>query len=268
MNTSAIKNVLRNLLGEKLTARIHGYWFLRLIKTKPLPDREVNYLRNLNLRDTLALDVGANGANWTKALSDLVGPAGKVIGFEAHPYYFQATRAAVSYDEAMSMNSFIYPTAMSDQQSTLSLLIRENGVYLDGESRIIDFEGSQPLNSVIAEVEALELDVFLNNNGLEETKISVIKLDVEGHESHVIRGALKCIGRWLPVIVCELNKGEVGELCHVEIRKVLENFGYELFITDGSSLKKFTALSQLDNHFSRNIICIHHNETSVKGRVC
>jgi len=63
MNTSAIKNVLRNLLGEKLTARIHGYWFLRLIKTKPLPDREVNYLRNLNLRDTLALDVGANGAN-------------------------------------------------------------------------------------------------------------------------------------------------------------------------------------------------------------
>tara|TARA_B110000879_G_C11160994_1_gene509054 strand:- start:1554 stop:2345 length:792 start_codon:yes stop_codon:yes gene_type:complete len=263
MNTSTIKNTLRTLLGEKLTARIHGYWFLRLIKTKPLPDREVSYLSNLNLTDTLAIDIGANGANWTKALSDLVGPAGKVIGFEAHPYYFQATRAAVSYDKSMSMNSVIYPTAMSDQQSMLSLCIRENGVHLDGESRIVDYEEAQALNSIIAEVEALELDVFLKSKMLDEHRISVIKLDVEGHESHVIRGALKCIERWLPVIVCELNEGEIGELCHVEIRKVLENFGYELFITDGHSLEKFTSLSQLASHFSRNIICIHHADTNV-----
>ena len=261
MNTTAIKNTLRALLGEKITARIHGYWFLRLIKSKPLPDREVDYLRRLNLKDTLAVDVGANGANWTKALSMMVGSAGKVIGFEAHPYYFKATSAAVSYDKLMSINSVIYPTAMSDQQSILSLLVCENGKYLDGQSRIIDPKVNRSLNCTVAKVEALPLDVFLNNKGLEGTKISVIKLDVEAHEGHVIRGALKCIERWKPVIVCELNEGDIGELCHVEIREVLENLGYKLFITDGKSLENFSVLSQLDSHSSRNILCICRNDT-------
>lgn len=256
MNTSALKNLLRRLVGENITSRIHGFWNLYLIKNKPLPDREVDYLKLMELNGALSIDVGANGANWTKALSDLVGPTGKVIGFEAHPYYYRATRAAVSYDKSMSMNSVIYPTALSDKASSLNLLIKENGKYLDGQSRIINDSESNGINGVVSKVDALELDVFLTNEGLDAEKIAVIKLDVEGHEAHVVRGGLNAIERCRPVIVCELNKGANGELCHIEIRKMLESLGYELFITDGASLAKFSVLSQLDSHSSRNIICI------------
>ena len=259
MNTSLLKNLLRRIVGENVTSRIHGFWSLYLIKNKPLPDREVDYLKLIEMHGTLSIDVGANGANWTKALSDLVGPSGTVIGFEAHPYYCKATRAAVSYDKSMSMNSVIYSTALSDKESSLKLLTKENGKYLDGQSRIIDDSESSLVDGVISDVDALKLDVFLTKEGLDGTKISVIKLDVEGHEAHVVRGGLKSIERWHPVIVCELNKGDSGELCHIEIREMLENLGYGLFITDGNSLEEFSALSQLDSHSSRNIICICSN---------
>jgi FkbM family methyltransferase len=261
MNTSALKNLLRSLLGENITSQIHGFWNLYLIKNKPLPDPEVDYLKSMDLHGTLSIDVGANGANWTKALSDLVGPSGAVIAFEAHPYYYKSTRAAVSYDKSMSKNSVIYPTALSDTETSLKLLTKENGQYLDGQSRIIDDTERSLINGVISDVDAIKLDAFLAKEGLDSTKISVIKLDVEGHEAHVVRGGLKSIERWRPVIVCEINKGDSGELCHIEIRKMLENLGYRLFITDGNSLDEFTELSQLDSHISRNIICIY-----IKGK--
>lgn len=256
MNTGIVKKSLYKLIGKNLTAQIHGLWFLYLTKSKPLPDPELEYISNLNLQGTIAIDVGANGANWTKGLSSLVEKSGRVLAFEAHPYYFKASAAAVSYSNVMKHNTTIYPYALSDNESTISLAIEENGKDLDGQSRIIlnDQEGNTSLSSV--KVESYRLDKFLKTISLDNRKISIVKLDVEGHESHVIRGAKETIKAHLPILICEFNSDEVGRLCFEEIRDELRPLGYNFYITDGKNLEYLNEVTQLDSHISRNVICM------------
>ena len=255
MITSIVKKSLYKLIGKNLTAKVHGLWFLYLTKSKPLPDPELEYISTFNLQGTIAIDVGANGANWTKGLSSLVEKSGRVIAFEAHPYYFKASAAAISYSNIMKHNTTIHPCALSDNESTISLAIKENGKDLDGQSRVILNNQNNDALSIV-KVDSYRLDKFLKTISLNNRKISIIKLDVEGHESHVIRGAIETIKGHSPILICEFNSDEAGRLCFEEIRDELSPLGYNFYITDGKNLEYFNEVTQLDSHISRNVICM------------
>jgi FkbM family methyltransferase len=54
------------------------------------------------------------------------------------------------------------------------------------------------------------------------SNIDFIKMDVEGYEPNIIRGAIKTIESNWPVILCEINRGDFTA------KDLLESMGYEL----------------------------------------
>jgi FkbM family methyltransferase len=52
--------------------------------------------------------------------------------------------------------------------------------------------------------------------------VDFIKMDVEGYEPNIIRGAIKTIESNWPVILCEINRGDFTA------KELLESMGYEL----------------------------------------
>jgi len=83
------------IIGNKALAYIQALRFIYLLKTDKSPDPEVQLLPNLLRRGDTAIDVGANGANWTYHLYQSIGKKGEIFAFEADPYYALATELTI-----------------------------------------------------------------------------------------------------------------------------------------------------------------------------
>src|SRR3972149_1174414 len=86
-----IKQFMLIFLGENVTTWIHSLRFYYLILANKNQEIEIQLLRLLDLSNKVAIDIGANSANWTVPLAKAVGKSGKVFAFEADPYYAIAT---------------------------------------------------------------------------------------------------------------------------------------------------------------------------------
>jgi hypothetical protein len=64
-------------------------------------------------------------------------------------------------------------------------------------------EGFRPVKGVV-EVPSRTLDTYCDERGVDP---SVIKIDVESYESHVVRGAKRVLERARPAVVCEILSG-------------------------------------------------------------
>ena len=77
-----------------------------------------------------------------------------------------------------------------------------------GAATIADLD-LNPKNNVEREFLSIELDTLDNIFFHKEIKIDLIKLDVEGHELNVLKGAKKVLDKYSPMIVFEtyIDKG-------------------------------------------------------------
>jgi hypothetical protein len=86
-----------------------------------------------------------------------------------------------------------------------------------------------------ANAKATTLDAVLES--LAPGRISCIKLDIDGFECQMLRGASKLLNRWHPTIVMELAPyvlEEQGSSVE-ELLSILVGHGYSLFTLDGNS---------------------------------
>jgi FkbM family methyltransferase len=141
----------------------------------------------------LAIDVGANIGYMTAVLAARVSSrvGGSVWAFEAHPEIFKELKHNVEKWQINLKNIKIdiHHTAISDKRGTITLGIPEAFTTNRGLASVLSIDGaSNPLNSTAwktVSVEAVSLDeLFPAPN-----KIGVFKLDVEGHELQVLKGA-------------------------------------------------------------------------------
>ena len=162
-----------------------------------------------------AIDVGANIGHYTKRFSDLVGPTGRVIAFEPVPATFEllsANTAQFAWANVTLMN-----LAASDATQILGMSIPHFDTGLRNY-----YEAS--ITAAAAELQIMTCAIdSLNLAG----PVRVLKIDAEGHDAVVVRGARNLIAANLPTIVMESGSNEVKAL--------LESLGYRLEGVAGSS---------------------------------
>jgi FkbM family methyltransferase len=190
-----------------LVTRLH--FIHRGLKTRYLDHRaELNALLvGLSLRDVV-VDVGAYKGSYLWSLSRAV-PKGRAIAFEPQP--FLATYLLQACRSARLDNVVVEAIAVSDQSGRSNLAIPGRGKYLHGaslEPTLIDAQ------SHLIEVATISLDDYFS---AEKSKIGAIKIDVEGHEMQVLKGAERVISIHRPTILCECEErhrgiGSVAEL--------------------------------------------------------
>jgi len=118
MNTQRIKSTLLKTLGDRPTAFIQAIRFVYQLQTNDKPDPETVLLPTLLHRGDLAIDIGANGADWTLHLSRCVGDEGELYAFEADPYYALATELAIKLMRLKGVHFFPLRIIQHGQRSS------------------------------------------------------------------------------------------------------------------------------------------------------
>lgn len=194
------------------------------------------------------VDVGANIGLMSVFASQCVGKTGKVVAFEAHPETYGLLKDNISLNEITNIETNAF--ALGDENTTA--FIYDNwDINRGGASLVIQNEASKG-----HEVQVKKLD-----DVLEETlQPKMIKIDVEGFELQVLKGAKQTIAAARPILIVEFSTSRDNNYDSSELLNFIESFGfYDLFRLAGTKERK----SELVQIYDRqglpehdNLICI------------
>ena len=147
----------------------------------------------------VCVDIGAHAGSWTRPLAQLV-PSGSVYAFEALPHYAEALRRLMQL--TLTGNVTVITAAMADKTRVEQVAWRTKaGRKLTGNTHLATADESDEVECV--SVPALTLDGW-HATLPTGTRVGFIKIDVEGAELLVLRGATGLINKDRPVIFLEI----------------------------------------------------------------
>jgi FkbM family methyltransferase len=143
----------------------------------------------------VAVDVGAHKGSFVWSLSRAV-PSGRVVAFEPQPYLAGYLRDACA--AARLHNVVVEAAGVSDHRGTAVLSVIDSGTHSHGAS----FEAAlaERERCRVIDVPTVALDDYF---GGQPAHIGAIKIDAEGHELAVLKGAAGIIAAHRPTILCE-----------------------------------------------------------------
>jgi len=161
-------------------------------------ERVYERMFNISVGDTV-IDVGANIGAFTVKASKLVGPTGTVISLEPASKSFTLLDANIRRNDLSNVKPFKY--AVSDSEGEASLYVDKASERSSLFSDQGDSERTRRNIETIESVKMVSLDTLAES--LKFDRIDVIKIDVEGSELAVLRGAKRTITKYMPNIVLE-----------------------------------------------------------------
>lgn len=151
----------------------------------------------------VVLDVGANVGAHTVFFSHLVGVRGRVVSFEPIPENVAAMQALIAR-RARFDNVSVVQSAVGNPGDTATAVLRIPGkdstqASLQPQSAG-SWTGPSDIRAVTCAITSLDADPRVR--GLE--RIDFVKIDVEGGELDVLKGAAGAIAQHRPLIYCEV----------------------------------------------------------------
>ena len=178
----------------------------------------------------VVLDVGANIGFFSLLMGLLVGPEGRVVGFEPGDNNILRLNANIGLTQLENFVLVDKP-ACGAAGETLFYLNADNS----GGNALWD-PGEFPGNSQskqhpeIVTLQATTIDAEITRLGLPTPKL--IKVDTEGAEHHVLQGARALLqGCKVPYIIAELHEFGLAKMgsSQMELRRFMKEFGYDTF---------------------------------------
>lgn len=142
--------------------------------------------------DGVVIDLGANiGAVFCSA--SVVAPKGTIYAYEASKKIYGYADKALKTNKIKNVE--LYNIALSEKKGTLKFY--EDPNFLAG-SRVANAN-----NKATSTVKAMPLDDLVKDLGIK--KIDILKIDVEGHEEEVLKGAQQTLKKYKPMCLIEFN---------------------------------------------------------------
>lgn len=148
-------------------------------------------VRRVVKSEQTALDIGANIGWYTVILSRIVGPKGRVVAFEPMPEPAEITRRHISMNSLS--NASLHEIALDDRDHDDEVTF--------GYAWPLD-PLKDPVQQNAALVHFRRLDRVADEIGL--SHVDFIKIDVDGYEARLLRGADSVLRRDHPVILLEV----------------------------------------------------------------
>lgn len=168
-------------------------------------------------RGDTAIDAGANVGYMTLLAAVAAGPRGRVLSFEPHPELFGVLQrnVAAARERHQIARTELHHAALGELPGIADLILPPEYGANDGTSRISSTPAPAGACSVPVKVETLD-------NVLEGASAAVLKMDVEGFEIHVLRGALRALeSRRIRHVVFEDH-----DVARSEVVRLLQDVGY------------------------------------------
>jgi FkbM family methyltransferase len=198
----------------------------------PLPERPSmligTYERHITrqMRRFLApgdcfVDVGAHVGYMSLIAGRCIGRNGRIVCFEANPKLVQALRRNTA--QSASGNVVIHQVAASEKPGSVTFATFSSCSTV---GRVHD--ASTPDDAELVTVEARPLDALLDEPGFRPPRF--VKIDVEGFELQVLRGARAMLSTYRPVVAAELRADDTLE----PSLELMRSFDYEAqMLNDG-----------------------------------
>ena len=173
------------------------------------------------------VDAGAHEGRLTLPLARL--PASRVVAFEPLPPAFARLQKAVSaeWDGMIPPHVTLRREALAEYSGTTTIAAPCIGGVLQEEWASIakDYAALRQADPRIEAIETWPVDVLrLDDTCL--TNVTAIKIDVEGAELEVLRGARKTLRRYRPCLSIEIEeRHRAGST--IAVPEWLRDFGYE-----------------------------------------
>ena len=179
------------------------------------PDRfegDTAFIRRYLRPGDTVVDVGANVGSITLSAATLVGPGGEVLSIEAHPRTFQFLKQNIALNRCGNVTAV--HTAVGDKPGTVRFTDR----MCDDQNAVSTAGGG-------IEVPVQRLDDLVSFE-----RVNLLKIDVEGFELFVLRGAAEVLKRTDCVFFesCADHYAKFGYGVG-DVVDLLESAGFDLF---------------------------------------
>ena len=204
---------------------------------KKQTEREICYLPNLINKSSASIDIGVYRGVYSYFLSK---ESEYVYAFEANPLLIKKLKKGFQKYKNITIENL----AVSSSQGFTDLKIpfrNQNIDYSDyeelyqlGTATIHEKNNLANTDFKSFEIEKMNLDAYTFDH-----KIGFIKIDVEGHELDIIKGAKNLLLKDKPNLMVEIEEKHTG-IPNIEIIKEIKELDYECYF--------------LNNHFQLEVV--------------
>ena len=197
------------------------FWKRDLYKSEP---RLFDWAEEFVRRGDVVWDIGANVGLFAFSAASLSGTEGHIVAVEADNWLAQLLVRSASMLTSKCAGVDVFPLAVINSVGVGMFNIAARGRstnYLDGARGSTQTGGIR--KSVM--VETVTLDWLLTRSPVP----NILKIDVEGAEYQVLKGAHQVLSQVRPLIICEVSSENA-----VRVGELLRSYGYELFDLDKS----------------------------------
>ena len=197
--------------------------------------REQDILEHFNpKKNDTVVDIGAHLGRYALISSHLVGKEGKVITIEANPLVFEKLKKNLELNKVT--NTICLNYAVYSEKTKIKLFVRKeestNTEYSLRNTVMIDrgklmAKGSNDAERVL-EVNADTLDNLLDLNDIKQESVNWIKIDVEGAELEVLKGATNILSKSKDIsLLIEIHNLGDGQTLYQPIIDLLDNYNFK-----------------------------------------
>lgn len=244
---------LDHQLGNSATIRLYKDSILSPLIVEGFEIDEEGFIKKFLKQGDIFLDIGANIGLHSIYGALAVGERGMVYAFEPTPVTYQRLKENILLNK---LENSIIPInlGISNETGTLTLNYSTDGH--DAWNSFTHLSHIDLSNSI--EVNVSTLDHAISQLNIETNKISLIKIDVEGWEMHVLKGAMSFMennhGVAFLVEYTDQNAISAG-YCTRDIYRYMENLGYLWFSFSAKTMTYYPSPLKL-NYPYENLIAV------------
>ena len=178
---------------------------------------------NPNMGDTV-IDVGSHQGRYTLISANKVGKSGKVISIEANPLVLKKLEKNIKLNELTNTKCLNY--AVYSEKTRIKLFFPnkelQNTIYNTIVSERFNWEK-------FIEVDADTLDNILSYAGIKVDNVNWIKIDVEGAELEVLKGAHNILSKSKDIaLLIEVHNIAEGRNLYENIMDLLKTYNFNI----------------------------------------
>ena len=180
--------------GDLLWLNGTGYLDRQIIGTGSFEPESMFAAQRLVREGDVVLDVGANIGYYTVRFGKLVGAGGRVLAAEPTRHYGHILERNIAENGLANVRILDY--GLSDRADTVRIDIGPSSATMHspaGFDRVL-FQETIKIARLDDVAESLDLQ-----------RLDFVKIDVDGHEPFVLRGAWAVLGKYSPIILMEIS---------------------------------------------------------------
>lgn len=222
-------------LGHRMIVDTRSMTEVSSLYTGEYDDAKIRFFIALMDEGSVFLDIGANVGFYTVTLARVAQQKhGKVFAFEPLPSNFQRLHENIRLNR-LDDTVHLIPVGLSSSFGSATITLREDFLHggETGNAAILIEDGADEKFPT----RQIQLETLDGLTGVEIGRVDLIKVDVEGHEDQVLKGARNTIERQRPIIIIEVGGSYFrrrGVNLYDEVRSALPA-GYRAYMPVPSS---------------------------------